>query len=343
MKKCCFLFALVCITIFSSSIIWGDVIVLDNGSKIIGKIEKVVDGNILIKTDFAGALNIKIERVTSLSSDTPLLVSFPSGNRLYGNIEYKKDETVVKTPDGRLIVEQGGFLAAWLKGAPDPLAPERRKWSYEAGFDIAGKTGNTERVSTGGRVKVKLKGPKDHLLFYLRGSYAKEDGDKTDDEIIGGIDFESMFGKKHSWYARIELENDDIEELDLRSTAALGYGYYFFNKSNQVLRGRMGFMYRHESYNNVDSESTAGLDFGLYHMYKFEDWGKIVTDITYTPSLEDFGDYRCFHESAYEIPLARSDGWNLQLGVTNEYNSNPVPGNDRMDTTYFSRIVFKYE
>ncbi len=343
MKKCCLFIALVFIAIFPSSIIWGDVVVLDNSSKIIGKIEKVVGGEILIKTDFAGTLNIKIERVISLSSDTPLLVSFPNGNRLYGNIEYKKDKTLINTPDGRLIVEQGGFLAAWLKDASDPLAPERRKWSYEAGFDIAGKTGNSKRVSTGGRVKAKLQGPKDQLLFYLRGSYAKEDGDKTDDEIIGGIDFESRFDEKHSWYARIELENDDMEELDLRTTAALGYGYYFFDKANHVLRGRAGFMYRHESYSIVDSESTAGLDFGLYHMYKFDEWCKVVTKITYTPSLEDFGDYRAFHESAFEIPLAKSDSWKLQLGFANEYNSNPVPGNERMDTTYFSRIVFKYE
>ena len=102
-------------------------------------------------------------------------------------------------------------------------------------------------------------------------------------------------------------------------------------------------MYRHESYSMVDSEATAGLDFGLYHLYKFDDWGKLVTEITYSPSLEDFGDYRAFHESAFEIPLARSDIWKLQLGFANEYNSNPVPGNERMDTTYFSRIVFKYE
>ena len=195
----------------------------------------------------------------------------------------------------------------------------------------------------GGRVKAKLEGPKDHLLFYLRGSYAKEDGDKTDDELIGGIDFETRFAERHSWYARIELENDDIEELDLRSTAATGYGYYFFRETDHILRGRAGLMYRHVSYTGGDSESTVGMDLGLYHLYVFGDWGKLITDITYTPSLENFGDYRLFHESAFEIPLARSDIWKLQLGVTNDYNSQPVPGNTGLDTTYFSRLVLEWD
>ena len=54
-------------------------------------------------------------------------------------------------------------------------------------------------------IKATLEGPVDTSLFYVRGSYAKEDGDKTDDELIGGIDFETRFAERHSWYARIEL------------------------------------------------------------------------------------------------------------------------------------------
>jgi putative salt-induced outer membrane protein YdiY len=211
------------------------------------------------------------------------------------------------------------------------------------GADIGGRTGNSEKFNTGGRIRATLQGPTDRLLIYLRWLYSREDGEKSEDEITGGIDFESDFGDVHSWYARIELENDDIKDLDLRTTAALGYGYYFLKEPSHILRGRTGVMYRHESYANQDSEQTVGLDLGLHHMYKFSDYWKLVNDITYTPSFEDIHDYRIYHESAFEVPLARSDIWKLQLGVRNEYDSQPADDSERLDTYYFSQLVFEWE
>ena len=76
---------------------------------------------------------------------------------------------------------------------------------------------------------------------------------------------------------------------------------------------------------------------------EIKDWTKLVSDITYAPSFEDFGDYRVYHESSFEMPLGKSDFWKLRLGVSNEYNSLVVKGNDRLDTTYFSRLVLSWE
>lgn len=211
------------------------------------------------------------------------------------------------------------------------------------GLTLQGKTGNSERFGTGGTIQAKLEGPDDRLLFYLRQAYAKENGVKSEDLIIGGVDFERYFAERHSWYTRVELENDDIKELDLRSTAALGYGYFFLKEKNHTLRGRTGVFYRHESWQDGTSDSTVGIDFGLSHMLIFKNKWKLLNDITYTPSLEDFHDYRIYHESAFEIPLLMSEIWKLQLGVINDYDSQPAEDTERLDTTYFTRLVFAWE
>jgi len=328
---------------FSSSIIWGGVIELDNGSRIIGKIERIDGGKVHIKTDFAGTLAIDLARVANLVSDDPLFVAFKEGNRLYGKIDYSKEQTQVEMPDGNTVVTKDDLVALWLKGQLDPLATKLREWSFDEGVDVGGKTGNSEKFNTGGKINAALRGPIDRLLFYLRWVYSREEGEKSDDEIIGGIDYEADFAERHSWYARIELENDDMKDLDLRTTAAVGYGHYFLKEQNHILRGRTGIMYRHESYSSQDSESTVGPDLGLYHMYKFGELWSFMTDITYTPSFEDFHDYRIWHESAFEVPLANSDAWKLQLGITNDYDSQPAEGKERLDTTYYSRLVFAWE
>ena len=342
MKKCLFCVTFILLTAFSSTVLWGDVIELDNGSKIIGQIEKIGGGKVHVKTDFAGTLEIDMARVANLLSDNPVFVAFTSGNRLYGKVNYTKEQTQVDMPDGNTVVTKDAIAASWLQGQLDPLAPSQRKWSYSVGVDFAGKSGNTEKFTTGGRTRAILKGPVDRLLFYLRWAYSKEDGEKSDDEVITGIDYESDFGERHVWYSRIELEKDNIKDLDLRSTAAVGYGYYFIKKSDHTLRGRTGIMYRHEDYANQNSENTLGLDLGFSQMYKLSDSWRLLNDITWTPSVEDIHDYRFYHESAFEVPLGNTEIWKLQLGVTNDYDSEPAEGKDRLDTTYFTRLVLEW-
>lgn len=321
----------------------SDVIEHDNGSRIVGEITRIYENKLVMETDFAGTIEVDLKNLTRITTDRPLFVSLKDGSRLYGEIDQRDDNLVINSEGGRHTVSRDVLTAAWLKGKPDPSAPEKRDWSYEAALEGSGKSGNTERSSLGARLKAELKGPEDQLQFYLRGSYAKEDGEETDDEILGGIDFERIFRQYHSWYSRIELERDDIENIELRTTAAAGYGYYFLKKSYHELRTRLGLSYRHESFDNGGSDSNIGLDLGLHYRYRFSSELQLVTDITYTPSIEDFADYLLHHESSLESPIGLSKFWKLQLGISHQYDSKPAPGTEKLDTTYFSRLIMEWK
>ncbi len=320
----------------------ADVVELDNGSRVVGDIVKVVEGRLLIKTDFAGDLTIPMDRVVSFSSDKPMFVAVPDEDKYYGVITYTKGQTMINPPDCVAVIEKPDLLAAWQKGMPDPLAPPGRKWINEAGVDLLGRKGNTERLSTGGKIKASLSGPVDSVLFYLRWYYAEKNEEEIDDEITGGIDFETSLSKRLYWYGRLELERDDIESLELRTTAAAGNAYYFQKEPDHILRTRVGLSYVHESFVNSDSDTTIGIDFGFQYMNQPAEWGRLLTDITFTPSVEDLSDYLAYHETAFEMPLLKSDTWKLQLGVANKYTSQPVEENEKLDTVYFSRLIFRW-
>jgi putative salt-induced outer membrane protein YdiY len=179
--------------------------------------------------------------------------------------------------------------------------------------------------------------------MYLRYFYAKDDSIESDNQTVGGIDYETYFWEKHSLYARMELENDRIRKVDFRATRAAGYGYYFLKKPHHTLRARAGLMARHESLRDEASDFTLGLDLGTSHMYRFANAWKVTNDITYTPSIEEYRNYRIYHESAFEIPLVASEIWKLRLGVSNDYNSTPSVDQEYLDTTYFARLVFSWE
>lgn len=321
---------------------YSDVIEHRNGSRIIGTVTKITENKLTMETDFAGTIKVDLNNLVRIKTDHPLFISLKNGSRLYGAMDQKDDKVVIDSSGGRLSLPRSAVTAAWLKGEPDPLAPEKRDWSYEVALEGSGKTGNTERGSFGGRLKAELKGPEDQFQIYLKGLYAKEEGEETDDEIIGGIDFERIFAEFHSWYSRIELERDDIENIDLRTTAAAGYGYYFLKQPDHELRTRFGLSYRHDSMEDGSSDSNVGLDLGLHYMYKFNEQLKLVTDITYTPSIEDFADYLLYHESLLEIPVSLSDIWKLQVGLSHQYDSKPAPDTEKLDTTYFARLVLEW-
>ena len=340
MKICLKAILLCLIVIAQCPVALADVVELKNGSTIIGAIQKMDQNSILLNTDFAGSLTIKLDSVKTFTTDKPVFVAFPDQSRVFGKISYREVQTKVETPEGDIFSRQTLPVNAWIEGMPDP---QGRHWRYELGLDVAGKTGNAEKFSTGGRAQAVIQGPDDRLLLYMRYAYAKDEGVESDNAIVGGIDFEYYFKNNHSSYARIELEKDEIKNIDFHATAAAGYGYFFLKKTNHVLRGRTGLMYRHESPENEPSDAVVGLDVGLSHMYRFANAWRLNNEVTYTPSLEDISNYRIYHESAFEIPLVTSEVWMLRLGVSNDYNSQPADDKKYLDTSYFARMIFTWK
>jgi putative salt-induced outer membrane protein YdiY len=178
-------------------------------------------------------------------------------------------------------------------------------------------------------------------MLYARGTKAEENHQETENETLGGVDFERTFRDRHLWYARGEIEQDDIEGLDLRTTTAGGYGYYFVKEPTQSLRGRVGLQYRHERYDTGLTEDTLAPEFGLRYEAALRTWAKLVSEVTYAPAFDRPSDYRLDHTTAVDIPLAAAKRWALRLGVTNSYNSIAVEDHDKLETLYLARLVLK--
>ena len=82
---------------------------------------------------------------------------------------------------------------------------------------------------------------------------------------------------------------------------------------------------------------------GLHYERNIQEWGKLVTDLTFQPAFENFHDYRALHESSLDIPLVFQYPLSLRLGISNEYNSRVAKGSERMETNYFAKMVFKWK
>ena len=322
----------------------ADVVEMKNGARIVGKVMKIDGGAVVVATDFAGDITIKQSEVTGITTDAPVAVRLASGTRIEGKVSGSAGTLQVASVDGTVSTTVEKVAASWAAGGKDPaVVALERGWAYEATVDIAGKNGNKSQLATSAGVRATLAGPSDKLVFYSAYDRQISDSVKSADQFKAGVDYTSNYSGRNSWYVRDEGGFDRIKDIQFYDVAAAGFGYDFIKAAKQTLTVRAGFSFRNENYNNPKTTdvNAAGLDFGFAHSLSMTN-ASLVNRLSIVPSFEDFSNYRATHESFLEMPIAASQ-WKLRFGLSNDYNSKPGKGVDKLDTGYFTRLVLNWK
>ncbi len=329
----------------AAAIVHADVVDTKGGARLTGKITQIDGVNVTLVTDYAGTLTIKQSEVTALQMDAPRFVRLGAGEAVEGTVATAADGHIqIKDSGGTTTGTVDKITAVWAPGEPDPAAVAlRRKWSFEAAIDVSGKSGNKEQLGTAFSFRALQTGPHDKLKFYTAYNRQRTDGTISADQFKAGIDYADNYSGRHSWYVRDEGGYDHVKDIDTYNTSAIGLGYDIVKEKLHLLTARAGLAFRYDNYRNPATSDVQdlGLDFGLHHEYTFNQ-SKLINNLSYVPSIHDFSDYHFEHESYYEVPLHR-DKWKLRLGISHDYNSKPGTGLDRLDTTYFTRLVLNWE
>ena len=337
----------VCVALCASPLC-ADSIETKNGARLVGTIEKIEDGKITLATDYAGKLEVKQSEVAALTTDQPIAVRLGSGTRIDGRISTSAPRAgatggsvQIAGADGAVTTSLDQLAASWTAGRPDPYYA--RDWSYEASVDVSGKSGNSDQLGTQGDLRATLKSVQDTLLFFASYNRQETDGAKAADQLKAGVDYQNNFKGRNAWYLRDEGGFDRVKDIELYNIAAAGYGFDVIKEPKHTLTGRFGLSFRYEGYRNPVTEDvkSLGLDIGFNNEMEFAT-SKLVNRVSYVPSFDDFANYRFTHESFYQIPLTHP-AWKLRLGVSNDYNSKPPVGVEKLDTSYFTRLVLNWK
>jgi hypothetical protein len=320
----------------------ADRIELTDGSIINGKLLSADGGKFKVETNFAGTIEIAQDKIKSFTTDGVVHVGLKTGSEVLGKVDATETGVKVSGADAQMTAETGNIVAVWPKDADSPAVEKaKRKWAYEAGVGISGRTGVSEKFSAALNFLATLESSQDKLIFHLAGERARDNGVDTANRQFGSVDYSSFFSDKNVWYVRSSLEKDEIKQLDLRSTTGFGVGRKLIKKDTEDLEVRFGISYIYETYSNGTKFDSPGLDIALINMTQFKN-GVMRNVITYTPAFEDFANYRIHHESSYEMPITASM-WKLKLGLTNDYQSIPPAGVERFDTLYFTSLILNWK
>ncbi len=329
----------------------ADRIELTDGSIVHGKLLSADGGKFRVETKFAGVVEIAQEHIVSFSTDEAVNVGLKAGTQVLGTVTATGNGITVVAADGQMSAVPANVVAVWRPGTDSPEVREakavaekaKRRWAYEAAATINGRTGGSEKFAGSVGVKATLESSEDKLVFSGTINRAQENGNETANDWKAGVDYSSFYSGANVWYARTDLSKDRIKAIDLRSNSAFGLGRKLIKNDNQDLEVRFGLGYTYETYTTgaPDFES-AGLDLALINAMTLG-WAKMNNKVTWTPSFEDFANYRLVHETSFDLPIKTGDFWKLRMGVNNDYQSQPAAGIEKLDTTYFTALILSWK
>ena len=334
------------------TLLLGDEIITKDGSRILGDLILFEDGNLTFQTKFAGEIKISTEEINSISTDSEISV------RLEDNRTF--ESKILLADDSRILIEENQATPTfeevrhlWPSENEDPLVVEMQKkakalvmaWKNSLGFDFMGASGNTQNFGIGARLDSEYGNKIRKYDFYLSYNNSSKENQTIVDETKLGIEYDSRFYEQLSWYAKSDFENDRLEEVDLRSTSAVGLKYFWTDNKPYQLSFRSGLAFRFEEYSQPSQSNVEELamDFGFEYSHNIKDLLSLESDITVIPSIKDLSHYLLSKDTALVIPLDKESDWNLRTGLDGTYNSTPAEKKEELDLKYYVRIIYRLD
>ena len=334
-----FVLALCCIPLFA------DQIVLKNGDRLTGNIEKSDEKALVIKTEFAGEVTVEWSAVQEIKSEQPLHVSLKGGQNLVGpvsttdgkievatknagNVEAPKEAIVVMRSDSEQVawekLQHPGFLQGWEGGV-------------NVGFGLTAGNSETKNLAlafTGVRT-----GLHDKLSLYTGSVYSSNDLAPASTRVTsntnkGGARYDRDITPRMFGFVNADFFTDALQDLNLRSVVGGGLGWHAIKRPSTTFDILGGLVYTRENYTQPAPlprliHSFAAAQIGDELMHKVAKSTVITQRAYFFPNFNEGGEYRATFDFGTVTKINKWLGWQNTFGDV--YVTNPPTGKKKND------------
>ena len=321
----------------------ADKVILENGDILTGTVEKVVEGKLTLKTDYAGSIEIQMGKVKQIVTDNPVAVHLTTGEVVKGKVKPVEEGKLEVEPSperGATTVEMGKIASI------NPPPKEVPKWhgNVTAGGYI--QQGNTDRRGGSFSAELLRKTDSDRIKFRYIFNYAEDNGEMTARNNYGEIKYDYFFTKKFYGFVGTELLNDIFSDTKLRVFVGPGIGYQLWDDPVKSLSFEAGFSYF--NWNRYEGEDEDGVSarLGFDFRYNILKWLIFTDRYAFYPTIGKGGIFFMRNEAALTIPLGEIPGvvgrWSLKFANIIDYNSDPAPGYKKTDVQWIGGLQFSF-
>jgi putative salt-induced outer membrane protein len=320
--------------------LFADQIVLKNGDRLSGIIEKSDDKTLAIKTEFAGEVTVQWAAIQEINSTHPLHVSLNNGQTVVGTVTTSDGNLAVATPNAGTVTEPKASVTRLL-GEAEQTAYEKslhpgllEAWKGGANVGFALTRGNSQTKNLALAFTADRKTLHDHLGLYTNSVYATNDAPgatpaTTANTVQGGIRYDHDFTPRLFGYVGADFQTDALQTLDLRSVFGSGLGLHLIQNDRTTLDLLGGLNYTREKYTALPSRSFAAVSVGEELSHKLGLNTLLTQKLYFFPNLNETGEYRATFNFGTVTKLSKWLGWQNAFGDI--YVTNPPAGSKQND------------
>jgi putative salt-induced outer membrane protein YdiY len=319
----------------------ADQVTLKNGDRISGTIVKSDAKTMLIKTDWAGELNVQLDAVDSITSAQALHLELKNGQTVSGIVSTEDGRINVATPAaGRMVAPRDQIVA--IRNDSEQQAYDRLQhpglrefWSgvFDTGLSLT--RGNSSLLAYNLAAKMSRTVPKDKITAYTTVVYATDNtippGHTTANAVLGGARIDVNLKPRIFVFGLADFAYDQFQHLDLRSVFGGGFGVHVIKEKDTTLDVFAGADYDREAFSpnpplvlTSITRNVAEVIAGEELSWRMNSRTSLDERFSAFPNMSDLGQYRFQVDATAATKLKNWLSW--QISFSDRYLSNPLPG-----------------
>ncbi len=247
----------------------------------------------------------------------------------------------------RSMIAIAALSALTTTGVMADPTPTDGLWRGNLGGSLSLTSGNSKSTNLAvgtDAVSADAMGKTTLYLNALRASSEVAGVSNTTANVLrGGGRYEYNLSPQLFGFGSLDLERDPIQKLNLRSALGAGVGYHVLNTADTLFDIFGGLGYKTERYDlpaPLDSNSGTELILGEESNHKLSDTNSFKQRLSLYPNLKKSGEYRAVFDAGYTTAIA--GGLNLNIGLSDRYNSQAPSGAKKNDLLFTTGVSMKF-
>jgi putative salt-induced outer membrane protein YdiY len=340
------IFTLIFLTIFYLIIFsfnsHADTLTIKDGSILYGKVISKDKDKLKFKTDYAGVIDIKWNKVEELKTDKPIKVLLINDKLIL--------TTDIKNTDkgmSQIMKDEQQWDTAFNSEHLLFINPE--PWRLDQGYKISGivnlslktQSGNTNKSELEGDGNIELRGFDDRytLLAELEHDYTDKKKSADNWKFSGKYDY--FITKKQYYGLWLGLERDIFSDLKRRTSIGPHIGYQFYESKPLNLRAELGLSKVYENYIKAKNVDYGAINWFInYDQYFAYDFTQFYHKQNGMWNFEDNRKLTFNSWTGFRFPLSSGIVASAELEL--EYDSHPYNDIHKTDKTYRFKLGYQW-
>jgi hypothetical protein len=328
----------------------ADQVTLKNGDRLTGTIVKSDAKTLLIKTAFAGDVNVQWDAVSDIVSSQTLHLALKDGQTIVGTVTTSGSKFDVATKDTGAVAAPMDTVVAVRNDAEQKAYDEQIErlrhphltdfWSGVLDTGLSMTRGNSDSLTYSLAGKAARITERDKISFYTTAIYSNSTvngvSSTTAHAIAGGVRGDLNVSEKIFVFGFTDFAYDAFQHLDLRNTIGGGLGYHMIKTANTTFDVFGGGDFDQEYFSpnppttpTSTTRKSGEIVIGEELATKMNSRTTLSERFAFYPNLTNTGNYRFQFNT---IAATKLKGWlSWQVSFTDGYLSDPLPGLKKND------------